>query len=65
MTRWYRPVDRLPEDKEQVLVREGDYIELAQYDKPGDCFRLKNGTTRTQRDNFIWIGVGRESGLSK
>jgi hypothetical protein len=55
MTKWFKPLEKLPIHNEQVLIREGDFIELATYNSSTKLFDLRNGTTRTSNDGIIWM----------
>ena len=61
---WFKPNEKLPAHKEQVLVRYNETIELAYFDSEQRLFLLKDGTkTYRMDDNIEWMETLRSEGL--
>jgi hypothetical protein len=57
VTRWYKTTEKVPDHNEQVLVRRGDYIDLALFDEEKKCFVLRSGIEYPLTDNITWMGL--------
>jgi hypothetical protein len=57
VTRWYKPQEKLPEHNEQVLVRMGDYIDLALFNQESKVFVLRTGIEYSTKDDVTWMGL--------
>jgi hypothetical protein len=53
---WYRPSEKLPAHREQVLIRFNDRVEVAVYDAALEQFILRNGNgSLGTRDGLEWM----------